>query len=42
MAMNKRLNQELVTESGTVSATTLPLDKETSTIAYETATFGLG
>lgn len=34
--------ESLVKENGKVSATTLPLDLETSKIAYETATFGIG
>lgn len=36
------LNEDLVPEGGAVSALTLPLDKEASTTAFETATFGLG
>lgn len=32
----------LPTENGVVSATKLPADRETSKIAFETATFGLG
>ena len=36
------MSEDLVQESGAVSALSLPLDKETSTRAYETATFGLG
>ena len=34
--------EDLVTENGKVDALTLPLDKETSKVAYETATFGIG
>lgn len=34
--------EKLVTEDGTVSAVTLPLDLETSKVPYETATFGMG
>lgn len=33
---------ELVPEDGVVAARTLPLDEETSKMAFETATFGLG
>ena len=29
-------------EDGVVSATKLPLDEETSKVAYQTATFGMG
>jgi hypothetical protein len=35
-------NEQLVTEDGNVNAQTLPLDKETSKLSYETATFGIG
>ena len=39
----KTIGQEnLVTEDGKVAAQALSLDKETSKIAYETATFGIG
>ena len=34
--------EALVTEDGKVSAQTLPLDKESSKVSYETATFGIG
>ena len=34
--------EKLVTEDGTVSATTLPLDQETAKVKYHTATFGMG
>jgi len=34
--------EELVTEDGNITAQALPLDKETSKLAYETATFGIG
>jgi len=34
--------ENLVKEDGKVSATSLPFDKETSTIKYKTATFGMG
>ena len=34
--------EDLVTENGKVAARTLPLDLETSKVAYETATFGIG
>ena len=34
--------ETLVTEDGKVAAQTLPFDKKTSNVAYETATFGLG
>ena len=33
---------DLPAEDGVVSATTLPADRDTSQINYETATFGLG
>lgn len=37
------LNSEtLVAEDATVSASVLPLDHDTSKIAFETATFGMG
>ncbi|MDG2123719.1 MAG: hypothetical protein P8J87_08490 [Verrucomicrobiales bacterium] len=37
------LNSEpLVPEDSTVSAQTLPLDHDTSQVAFETATFGMG
>jgi len=37
------LNSEtLVPEDTTVSATVLPLDRDTSKIDYQTATFGMG
>ena len=35
-------SEELVTEDGKVSATTLPLDKKTAKVKYQTATFGMG
>lgn len=35
-------SETLVTENGKVAAQILPLDKETSKLAYETATFGIG
>jgi len=34
--------EKLVAENGQVAALTLPLDLETSKVAYETATFGMG
>jgi len=34
--------EALVTEDGKVSAQALPLDKESSKVSYETATFGIG
>ncbi|MGY8689864.1 MAG: hypothetical protein ACKVHP_19280 [Verrucomicrobiales bacterium] len=40
--LQMKLSEDLVSESGTVAALTLPLDVQTSKIAYETATFGLG
>ena len=39
---NSIANEQLVTEDGNVNAQTLPLDKETSKLSYETATFGIG
>ena len=33
---------KLPMEDGVVSATTLPLDVDTSKVAYQTATFGMG
>lgn len=36
------LSKDLVKEDGQVSSQTLPLDLESSKVAYETATFGLG
>lgn len=36
------LSKDLVKEDGQVSSPALPLDVETSKVAYETATFGLG
>lgn len=42
MTMRALTDIELVPENGVVSAKTLPLDEETSKIAFETATFGLG
>ena len=39
----KTIGQEkLVRKDGKVTAQALPLDKESSKIAYETATFGIG
>jgi len=39
----KTIGQEkLVTEDGKVTAQALPLDTESSKIAYETATYGIG
>ncbi len=35
-------SEELVTEDGNISATTLPLDKKTAEVTYQTATFGMG
>ena len=40
--LQMKLSEDLVSESGTVAALTLPLDVQASKIAYETATFGLG
>jgi hypothetical protein len=40
--LQMKLSEDLVSESGTVAALKLPLDVQTSKIAYETATFGLG
>ena len=37
-----RTQETLYPEAGTLRATVLPLDRETSQIAYETATFGMG
>lgn len=34
--------EKLVTENGQVAAKNLPIDLETSKIAYKTATFGMG
>lgn len=43
MIGHKTIGQEdLVTEDGKVAAQGLPLDKETSKIAFQTATFGIG
>jgi hypothetical protein len=39
---NSIANEQLVTEDGNVNAQNLPLDKETSKLSYETATFGIG
>ena len=39
---NSIANEQLVTEDGKVTAQSLPLDKETSKLSYETATFGIG
>ena len=39
---NSIANEQLVTEDGNVNAQTLPLDRETSKLSYETATFGIG
>ena len=39
---NTIANEQLVTEDGNVNAQNLPLDKETSKLSYETATFGIG
>ena len=36
------MSEDLVQESGAVSALSLPLAQESSTRAFETATFGLG
>ena len=36
------MSETLVNEDGTVTATSLPLDKDTSKVAYESATFGMG
>lgn len=40
--MRRSDSETLVPEDGTISATTLPLDKRLSELAYETATFGMG
>ena len=40
--MQRMLSEDLVRENGAVAAQSLPLDRESSKIAYETATFGLG
>ncbi|WP_435892941.1 hypothetical protein [Oceaniferula spumae] len=37
-----RGSETLVTENGKVSAATLPLDKKTAAVKYQTATFGMG
>lgn len=42
LGFNIIAGEKLVTENGQVSAVTLPLDKEISKTAYETATFGIG
>ena len=36
------MSETLVNEDGSVMATSLPLDKQTSEVAYESATFGMG
>ncbi len=38
----RTLGENLVTEDGKIAASILPLDLETSKVAYETATFGMG
>lgn len=35
-------SEDLVKEDGKVSAITLPLDKVTAEVTYQTATFGMG
>ena len=40
--MPRTLTEELPIEDGKVAARTLPIDKATAEIAYETATFGIG
>ncbi len=42
LGFNIIAGEKLVTENGQVAASSLPLDKETSKTAYETATFGIG
>ena len=42
LGFNIIAGEKLVTENGQVAACSLPLDKEASEIAYETATFGIG
>ena len=43
LAMNTRMfGEKLVVEDGTSAATELPLDRESSKVKFETATFGLG
>ena len=42
LGFNIIAGEKLVTENGHVAACPLPLDKEASKIAYETATFGIG
>ena len=39
---SSRSPETLVLEDGVVAAKTLPLDRATSEIAFETATFGIG
>ena len=36
------MSETLVPEDGTITAATLPLDKDTSTSEFESATFGMG
>ncbi len=36
------MSETLVNEDGTITAMSLPLDKDTSTVEFETATFGMG
>jgi len=42
IAHNTIGKEALVTEDGKISAQSLPLDKESSQVSYETATFGIG
>ncbi len=43
LAMNTRMfGEKLVVEDGKSAATELPLDRESSKVKFETATFGLG
>ena len=40
--MPRAIHKLLSSEDGTIAALTLPLDRDTARIAYETATFGIG
>lgn len=41
-SLQRMWSEDLVKEDRMIAATELPLDKETSKVAYQTATFGLG
>ncbi len=42
VTMRTMTHSKLPQENGNVNARTLPLDREKSTVRFETATFGLG